>query len=279
MPRLLKEKKKALVFAGLIFAQLILVSLQVPLGEEPSYFEKVIFFVFSPVQRAVQGLFQATGRIWNRYVYLRQVEAQNQKLRDELFHVRQTNMLLTNEIVGLKERRDIEQYLSSLNQSFLVAAVIGLDASNIYKSIVIDKGQHHGLQNNMAVVDSKGNLVGRITNPVSLRTATVQLLTDDNSAVSVRSEKSKVLGVLAGDAKGGTCRLKYVLATNEQLSEGEKLTTTGFDKIFPAGLEVGEVLSITLDSSLFKKITVKPYLDFKDLNYVAVLTQKRDDVF
>lgn len=279
MPRFLKEQKKSLVFAGLLFIQLIVVSLQVPFGEEPSHFEKAVFFVFSPVQRIVHGLFHASSNVWNRHIYLRQVEAQNQQLRDELFHLQQMNMLLTNELAGLKVTKEMEATLSALQRSFLTAEVISVDAANIYKSIIINKGMRHGLASNMAVVDRNGHLVGRITTPMSLQEATVQLLTDGNSAVSVHSETNKVLGVLAGSGKGGTCWLKYILATNEQLVEGEELITSGFDKIFPPGIKVGKILSIATDNSLFKKVEVKPYLNFSELSHVAVLTQKMDDVF
>jgi rod shape-determining protein MreC len=133
--------------------------------------------------------------------------------------------------------------------------------------------------NGMAVVDHQGNLVGRTINPVSLSTATVQLLTDDNSGVSVYSADHRVTGVLAGDGKGGMCWLKYVQATNADLAVGEELITSGHDKIFPAGLKAGRVVSIVTDNSLFKKIVVRPSLDFGSLNFVAVLTQRLDTLF
>lgn len=276
MPRFLKEQKKSLIFAGLLFAQLVLISIQVPLGEEPSYLEKAVFFVFAPVQRAVHGLFAGAGRIWDRYIYLRRVEAQNQALRDELFHLRQTNTLLTNALADLQEAKEMEVTLATLQKSFLVAAVIGVDASDIYRSIIIDKGSNHGLTSNMPVVDRNGNLVGRVTTPISLQEATVQLLTDDNSSIGVLSETNKVVGQLSGNARGGKCSFKYVLATNDQLVEGEELLTSGFDKIFPPGLRAGRILSVATDSSLFKRIVVEPHLNFRELGHVAVITQRID---
>jgi len=276
MPRFLKEQKKALIFGGLLFAQLVLISIQVPLGEEPSYLEKAVFFVFAPVQRAVHGIFTATGRFWDRHIYLRRVEAQNRELRDELFHLRQTNILLANALTVLKGAKDMEEVLAFLQKSFLIASVIGTDASNVYKSIIIDKGTAHGLTSNMPVLDRNGNLVGRTAAPLSLREATVQLLTDDASSIGVLSETNKVVGQLSGDAKSGTCRFKYVLATNDQLVEDEELVTSGFDKIFPPGLKVGRIVSIATDSSLFKKIEVKPHLNFSDLSQVAVIIQRFD---
>jgi rod shape-determining protein MreC len=279
MPPIHKERKKHLIFAGLLVFQLVLISLQVPLGEEPSYFEKGIFFIFSPVQRGFHSLFQKIGSLWTRYLYLRNVEQQNQSMRDELFSLRQENIQLRNGLEKLRDKQEIARILVELRQSFLFATMIGGDASNMYKSIIIDKGSRDGVASPMAVVDKYGNLVGRTINPVSAGEATVQLLTDDNSGISVYSKDHRVLGVLAGDGKSATCWLKYVQATNADLAVGEELITSGNDKIFPPGLKAGRVVSVVTDNSLFKKIAVRPSLDFSDLNFVAVLTQRLDTFF
>jgi len=272
MPRFLKAHRGGIVLAALLIGQLTVLSIQVPLGDEPSYFEKAVFFVLAPLEHAFHGLFEAAGRLWSRYVYLRTVEGQNQQMRDELFHLRQENLLLRNEIGRLKDVRELEGFLAGVHSSFVVASVIGVDAANVYRSIVIDRGSRDGLKANMAVIDRAGNLIGRIVNPVAAREATIQLITDDNCAVNVRSSESRVLGQLVGDAKNGRCLLRYILATEERLAEGEELITTGYDRIFPPGLKAGRVTSIAKDNSLFRKIEVKPYLDFRDLGRVAVLT-------
>jgi rod shape-determining protein MreC len=277
MPRFLKDHRSSIILASLLVGQLAVLSLQVPLGDEPSYFEKAVFFLMAPLENVVHGLFEATGRLWSRYIYLRTVESQNQQMRDELFHIRQENLLLRNEVGRLKDVRELESFLAGVHSSFVVASVIGVDAANVYRSIVIDRGSRDGLKANMAVIDRAGNLVGRVVNPVAAREATVQLITDDNCAVNVQSSDSRVMGQLAGDAKNGRCLLRYVLATEERLAEGEELITTGYDRIFPAGIKAGRVVSISKDNSLFRKIEVKPYLDFRDLGRVAVLTATAGD--
>jgi len=273
MPRFLKDRKNVLIFGGLLFAQLLLLSLQVPRGSEPSAFERVVFTLVSPLQRTVFGVFRGAASIWSRYVYLRRVESQNERLQDEVFHLRQENMVLNNDLTGLRDARELAAGLAGLGEPFLVAAVIGVDASNPYRSIVIDRGSGDGVRPNMAVVDRSGFLIGRVISPVGPGAGTVQLITDDNSAVSVRSETSLVQGILAGNAKGGTCWLRYVLATDESLAESEELLTTGFDGIFPAGIKAGTVESIALDGSLFKRIAVRAHLDWRRLTRVAVLTR------
>jgi rod shape-determining protein MreC len=277
MPRFLKDQKRALIFAGLLFTQFVLVSLQVPRGTAPSYFERAVFVLVSPLQKAVHAVFGSAASAWERYVDLRRVEGQNETLQDEVFRLRQENMVLRNDLQGFRDARELASRIAPLGEPFLVASVIGADAADIYKSIVIDRGASDGIRPNMAVVDRAGCLVGRVVGPTGPGSAAVQLLTDSNSAVGVRSETSLVQGILSGDGKSGTCWLRYVLATNETLAEGEELLTSGFDKIFPAGLRTGTVLTVEMDGSLFKRVAVRSHLDWSRMGKVAVLTRMPDD--
>ena len=127
-----------------------------------------------------------------------------------------------------------------------------------------------GLKKDMVVVEKNGSLVGRIIGQVSFKEARIQLITDNGIGISVFSQENKVLGVASGDGNG-CCFFKYVLATNEEVHEGDEVITSGFDGIFPPGLRVGEIVSITTNTSLFKRIIIKPYFNFKHLNEIAVI--------
>lgn len=271
MPFSLKEKRKFALFAALIFFHLILISLQVPKGNEPTYFEKAFFGLFSPVRHGVVSFFQSLSRFWNNYFYFRHVERQNQKMRDEIFILRQENQVLKNMLLKFKGEIEIKDLLSTISRSILVSSVIGFDASQIYKSVVLNKGSLDGVKKDMVVLDKRGRLVGRVIDPVSLKQARVQLITDEESGAGVFSESNKVVGILTGDAKG-KCLMKYVLRTNKEVREGEEVITSGYDGIYPSGIPVGKIVSITEDATLFKKIIVEPHFDFSELDRVAVFT-------
>ena len=277
MPLFLKIKKKPIILFSLIFLQLVLISFQVPLGDEQTYFEKFIFFVFSPVQHGIISFFQKIGNFWNNYFYLRNVQDQNQKMRKELLALREENNLLRYSLQNYKSEKEIEDRLSEIHRSFLVATVIGVDARNISKSVVVNKGTSNGVKKNMVVLDKYGNLVGRVIGPISLKEASVQLITDNESGVSVLPQDKSAVGVLVGDGKG-SCFLKYVLATQE-ISEGEEVITSGFDGIFFFGIKVGKVVRVTSDTSLFKRIVVRPYFNFGELDHVAILTASSKEFF
>ena len=126
----------------------------------------------------------------------------------------------------------------------------------------------------MAVCDRTGALVGRTIALVSLKESMIQLVTDKDSSVSVQSVAAGLVGSMTGLSKE-VCDLRYVLASAPGGAEGEELRTTGFDKIYPAGIRVGVIQSIGKDaaSPIFQSIVVRPYLNFAALDVVAVLTK------
>ncbi len=270
MPLFLKERKSLVVLIALIFFQLILISTQVPLGYGENYFEKAVFSIFSPVQHGIISLSRSIGELWKNYFYLQNVQSQNRKMKDEMFFLRQESNLLRNALENLRSAKEIEESLLRLHENILVAQVIGLDASNFYKSAVINKGSLDGLKKDMIVLDKNGSLVGRIINPVGLKESRVQLITDNESGVGVFSQSKEVMGILSGDDKGN-CFLEYIHVTTEDIYEGEDIITSGKDGLFPSGLKVGKIVSITTSTSLFKQVKIEPYFDIRDLDQVAVI--------
>jgi rod shape-determining protein MreC len=278
MPPFWKDSKNVIVLGVLVFAHLVLISVQVPLGGERTLFDRVIFGVFAPVQRAAAGVAAAVSGSWNGYFRLRGIRAENQRLLKELFFGRQENFFLRERLRFLQGEAKIRENLAAIRKTVVAARVVGLDASDPFRSLVINRGAADGVRANMAVCDRNGNLVGRVVEPVSLREAKVQLITDAEAGVSVVSGTDRIVGVLSGDTGGG-CRLRYVMNTTPGGQEGEELLTTGFDRLFPPGIRVGRITSVLTDASLFKTIRVAPFFRFNDLDQVAVITERFEELF
>lgn len=263
---------------GLVFAHLLLISVQVPRGDEPSYFERTFFAVFAPVQHGVVSFFRGLKDFWRNYFYFRDLRRQNRALEKEAFELRQENLALKNLLLNFRGAEEIRDLLSTLSQSVLVATVIAFDPSQIYSSIELNKGAADGIRKDMVVLDGKARLVGRVVEPISGKRARVQLITDGDSGVGVRTERFGVLGTLQGDAKG-KCSLKYIFKTNRDVAVNEEILTSGLDGLYPSGIPVGRILSIvTRETDLFKAIVVEPYFDLSDLDQVAVFTADQRDL-
>jgi len=273
-----KKNKNLVVLSVLIFLQLVLISIQVPLGERENYFEKTVFVIFSPLQHGIVSFFHSIGRFWNGYLSLREAHDQNEEMRQEVFSLSQENRLLRNALEHYRNEKEIEAFLGEMHPNILHVRVIGIDASNYFKSVMINRGSLDRIAKNMVVLDKFGNLVGRIIGPIALKEARVQLITDNDCGVSVFTEKDKVLGILSGDGKG-SCDLEHIVSTDENVSLGENLYTTGYDSIYPPGINVGRITSITPTSDLFKKITVRPYFEFRHLDQLAVIRLQAKDIF
>ena len=280
MPLFLKERKSLTILIALIFFHFLLVSMQVPLGEKASIFEKTVFSFFSPVRHGIISFFRSIGNVWNNYFYLRNVQGQNEQMKEQIFYLQQENNLLRNALQKFRSEREIEENLLEMHESISPSRVIGLDPSNFYKSVIINRGTLDGIKKNMVVLDKNGDLVGRIVDAVSLKEARVQLITDNESGISVFTEGNRIRGILVGDGEG-QCLMHYVLATTtpEEISEGEDVITSGYDRIYPSGIRVGRIVSITTDTSLHKHIVVIPYFDFRYLDQIAVIMKDPQEFF
>jgi rod shape-determining protein MreC len=252
---------------------IVLISIQVPQGAEKSLFERGIFFVFSPVQRLASGSVRAIGSAWRNYFDLRRVRRENEKLKREAFFLRQDIRFLEDRLRFSRSEADLRALLTEFRGTIVPARVIGIDSANPHQSIVIDKGSLDGVRKDMAVCDMTGALLGRTLGSVSLKEAVVQLITDKDSSVSVRSEETQLTGAISGTSRD-SCELRYILASAAGVREGLELRTTGFDRIYPAGLRVGVIESVGRDaaSPIFLKIVIRPYFGFDTVDAVAVLT-------
>ena len=269
-----ENRRSVLILAGLAAFNILLISIQIPRGAEKSLFERSIFFLYSPVQRAVTGAVRGLGSLWTNYFDLRGVRGENQQLKKEIFFRDQDVRFLEDRLRFFQSEAKVRESLAAFRGTIVPARVIGADSANPYQTIVLDKGSLDGIGKDMAVCDRFGNLVGRTIVPVSLKETMVQLITDKDSSVSVVSAVDRLTGSVTGKS-GAFCELRYVLASVSGGQLGEELLTTGYDKIYPAGLRVGSIRSLEKDESspIFRRIVVEPYFRFNTIDIVAVITK------
>jgi rod shape-determining protein MreC len=270
MPFFLVRKKSLIILAVLVFFHLVLISIQVPRGNKESFFEKTIFSVFSPIQHGFIAFYNGIGKMWERYFILRDVEKDNEKLKDEVFLLHQENLLLRNSLNNLKGEIEVQETLRLISENIIHVRVIGFDFSKYHKSLTINKGSLDGIMKNMVVLDRYGNLVGKVIGSITLKEARVQLITDEDSGVGVFVVEKGVNGIISGDGKG-RCEFKYVLNTEESIFPGDQVITSGYDGIFPDGIKVGEIYSFNRTEDLFMGAVIKPYFKFQELDHLAVI--------
>jgi rod shape-determining protein MreC len=269
MPPLLSRRKNLVILIALVFFQMTLISIQVPLEEDETLLEKVVFSTFAPIQHGVISFFSGIGSLWKNYFALRDTGKRNRRLSEENFALLNENIILKQALKRYQSEAYLQELYGRLSERVIGARVISLDAVSPYKSVVINRGSLDGLARNMAVLDASGNLVGRVFQ-VTAKEATVQLITHDKSGVSVTTSEERGLAILKGRGEL-LCELDYSLTTDEDPKQGDTLITTGFDKIYPPGIRVGVVLTVEDRPELFKFVRVQPFFRLRRLDRLAVI--------
>lgn len=202
-----------------------------------------------------------------------QLRAENQALQEQV-------SLLQTEIIQLQQDLKEADILYSLlgfargrpEETYIAAAVIGVDPSPFLQYILIDKGSDDGIAYNMPVVTEKG-LVGRIS-AVTASAARVQLITDAGSLVNAHVVDADADGVVRGSV---TADLTIEMVSPEaELQAGQIVQTSGLGGNFPAEVVIGQILNVNkLENELFQSASIQPAEDFSNLQAVLVVANFR----
>jgi rod shape-determining protein MreC len=206
-------------------------------------------------------------------VGLRGVRDENERLRErtqELELELERSRKLADESTRLRELLELRAVLPF---ETLPAEVVSRDGTPWFRSVSIDKGADAGVRLQSPVISSTG-VVGRVVK-LGPQAARVQLLLDRDAGVGVLVERTRVTGVCAGQVgfeDQGTTDLvmRYVPALAD-VAVGDRVLTSGLDRVYPKGLVVGRVRSVGAPSGLFREVVVTPTSRFDQLEQVLVL--------
>lgn len=223
----------------------------------------------------VASLQQAVGETWERYVALQHVEADNQSLTVEVARLQGEINHLKEQAILAAEFDRLLTYQQTAPMKTVAARIIGRNVSNWYRAVIIDKGQHDGIEQEMGVITEAG-VVGRVIR-VNPRTAVVLLLTDPNVAVTGMIQKSRDEGIIQGTPQG-TIHMKY-LPPLSPVEAGDRIVTSGLAGDFPRGLHIGKIQDmIKSDTDLFQAAQIVPIVDFAKLEGVLVITTFQESI-
>ena len=138
-------------------------------------------------------------------------------------------------------------------------------------TVTIDAGSNDGLTSEMSVMNGNG-LVGKII-AVGPTTATVQLVTDDDSVVGARLVKTGDAGALQGTGQAGESILRLLDPTSP-VKEGDQLVTFGSPdgKPYVAGLPLGTVTGMRGEPGQADRVAiVAPAARMSALDVVGVV--------
>ncbi len=276
MENLMSRYRNVTILVAILFVQVLGLAVQVKRRSGADESTRIIRLwtvsAVSPLEKALVWCQNGLGGIWKNYVYLRGVRQENRELKFEIERLRLEQVRLSDDAQQARRLQALLSFKETYIAKTVAAQVIGSSGSDLSRSIYIDKGTSAGVDKDMAVITADG-LVGKVLRAFG-STAQVLLINDQSSGVGVILDKSRLQGVLKGTASGDVVLEKVM--TDEQVTPGERIVTSGGDLIFPKGITVGTVIKVTPGADLFLNIRVKPSADLSRLEEVLVITRKED---
>lgn len=272
MPHFFSNKRLILLLVGVIFL-VALISFSLKDRDNASLPEQIIKDVvgfgqsiFSKPTQYITGVFDSVDALLNTYD-----ENKRLKSRLEEFAKLQADVNdLASENTRLREIVDKQDDLRDYEP--IQATVIARNPDQWEEKVILDKGEVHGVEKNMAILTAQG-LIGKVvlTTPF---TSTVELLSTQNPnyrvSAMVMGEK-EVFGLIEGyDDERKELILKRI-DSNIKIKKGQKIMSSGLGGIFPKGILIGEITEVSTDDfGLTKMAYVKPAADFALLDHVMI---------
>jgi rod shape-determining protein MreC len=168
----------------------------------------------------------------------------------------------------LRKLLDLRERVATPSQ----AAEVLYEAADPYsRKVIIDKGMNKGIEAGSPVIDESG-VLGQVTRVYPL-VSEVTLLTDREQAIPVLNARTGVRGVAYGapSSHGGFLELRF-MAGHADVKQGDMLTTSGVDGVYPPGLPVARVEKVERRAdSGFARILCVPQALIDGARHVMVL--------
>ncbi len=221
----------------------------------------------SAIAMPFQGIGNIFGNLTADQQTLSDLRAENEQLRSRNAELEETNQS-TQRLQGLLDLKN------TYNLQSTGARVISGSTDSFNNTIMIDKGTTSGLAVGMPVVDS-GGVIGQIIE-CGPTTSTVRLITDEKSGVAAMVQSSRAQGMLMGSASRQITL--NLINTNQKVSVGDTVVTSGLGGVFPKGLPLGKVTSVeAAPGSLYYTIVIEPRGNVSTNEEVMVITSLSEE--
>jgi rod shape-determining protein MreC len=263
--------KSLVLLAGVIVLQVLMLAVQIKRPSQGRLLRVWTVGAVSPFERAGSHGFGWIHDIWRHYFALQNTTKENEQLR----HENDTLKLQITQLQGKAAEADRLAVLLNFRQShadvpMIAARVIATGAGTASLTIQLDHGERDGIRKNMGVITPDG-VVGKVVEAYP-NAALVLLLTDKESGVGAMLADSRIQSPVGGQGEP-LLVMKYV-PNDDTVNLGERVITSGMDRIFPRDLPVGTVAEIK-PGNPFKQIRIKPAANLERLEEVLVLLSLR----
>lgn len=167
------------------------------------------------------------------------------------------------------EMRNLLNASSKIDDSVIVADIIGVTPDPFSHEVIIDKGSRDGISSGQAVLDAQG-LMGQVVQ-INEFTARVLLISDSSHAVPVQVNRNGVRANLLGTGEPNSLELVHVPETSD-IRGGDLLVSSGLGGVFPKGYPVARVTQVSHDpGEPFSSVRAEPLARLNQSQMVLVV--------
>lgn len=230
-----------------------------------------------PLQWLAMEPVRASQSLGSYFASLSQAQAEAEASRRELAR----QLLRGGQVEQLEiENQRLRQLLDLRGRvaPSATAAEVLYEAADAYtRKVIIDKGQLAKVVLGSPVIDPAG-VLGQVTRVHPL-VSEVTLVVDRDLTIPVLNVRTGLRSVAYGDSSGGGGLELRFIGSNADVQEGDLLTTSGVDGIYPPGLPVAKVDRIERRAeSAFARIHCKPLALAGGARHVLVLKPLREEL-
>ena len=225
--------------------------------------------LFEPVYKVIDKLKASKTNLVVSKEKLEQLQSTNLNLSKE------NSLLKLQAMQADKIKEENKRLLSmlkaakDLDLNYIFAKVMELQFHKYQEIVTINRGEAHGVKENMPVVNSNG-VVGVVISS-SESYSRVLLINSGKIGLPVKTIEGNYRGVLSLETDN---TLSFKLFSDVEISVGDKIVTSGLGGNFLDGIPVGVVLQVNyLEQESLSIIKIRPYCDFASLDDVFVLIQ------
>ncbi len=169
--------------------------------------------------------------------------------------------------------RELLNSSAILDDSVLVAEMVGVSPNPLHHQIIVNKGKEDGLYVGQPVIDALG-LMGQIIEVGPLHSR-VLLITDATHALPVQINRNGVRSVAEGVGLFHELILQHVAATTD-IKVGDLLVSSGLGQRFPVGYPVAVVTEVAIDpGQAFAIVKAKPSAALNRSRHVLLVFSNR----
>ncbi|HET7265762.1 MAG TPA: rod shape-determining protein MreC [bacterium] len=264
-------RRRLLVWSLLCIVALVILTAQMrsPDGRRIGWLGTALEAVLAPPAVALAKVSGAFADAWGFISEIGTLRTENQRLSAEVARLREENARLRPDAQENGRLRALLGFKQQLPYRSLAARIVGRDPSQWFSTVLVDRGASEGVARDDPVITSDG-VVGHVIETAG-SWARVLLVADPRSAVSVVLDRSREAGVVVGQ---GQTDLKVTYLSREaDVRAGDLLLTSGLGPIYPKGLPVGRIVSVSR-ATMFQDAVVRPTSDLGHLEDVLIVLRR-----